>query len=613
MHNKIIAALAATALLALCACQTPAVPEAPLDVPSASAHGETEALSAATDAANESGSESAAATDAESASQSGDERASNGNGAASGSDDRTPDDASARADQPADFADANASSAAAPEDATSPSGSPDGTNAAPSSPSDPLSSPDGTNPGSPDALLPQPDSTRGTDFPASQPGTMIPQTDAPSSHQEDSKPKNDQPSQPDSSAPSQSGREQPDTTGAPDDAIPAQSDSSRDQSDSKDAQTPASPMSGDELSVHPDTPEDTEQSPSTGAPGDGGDDATEAVTEPAEPAPSYPLKGRQSAPAEANDHSVPRSEIVEGAGPLGSAEIYIGPDDFMFYGECIKDLVGNDLLSDSVLNRFARIMNERDEWAAQNGMKLIFVIAPNKATVYNDYVPSSVTQSGYTRCDQVVECLAEKTSVTFLDLRQTLKDARAEYGDELFYRYDTHWNQNGGFVAYQAIMDEVKKTQPSAVKYGKDDFNVDWYETYMKDNAWYLGWYDSFLDYGPVYSLKAGPDAKLMTKSRNGSVGGQYALAYQWPNGYRDDLTYLYYKSKNTGASSVYMYQDSFGIGLMPFMKESFAEASFEWSYQLSKRDILEMEVDTLIIEVSEKGLGDFVKLRAFY
>ena len=334
---------------------------------------------------------------------------------------------------------------------------------------------------------------------------------------------------------------------------------------------------------------------------------------PAGPAPSYPLKGSSRTPAEANNHDVPGSAIVEGAGPLGSAGVYVGLHDFFFYGECVDYLKGDNPIPDGNIARFARVMDERDEWARQNGIELIFVIAPNKATVYNDYVPSSVVQSSYTRTDQIVDYLAANSTVKVVDLRQTLRNARASYGDDLYYRYDTHWNQYGAFTAYTEIMKTVRKSRPAAVQYGFDAFNVNVYETYMKDMAWYLGWYDDYYDSGPVFSLKEGPAARLVSKQRDGSVTGQYQLAYHWPDGYRDDLTYLYYKSKNTEASSVYVYQDSFGIGLMPFLKESFAEASFEWTHRLSKQDILEMEVDTVIIEVAEKELDDFIKLRAFY
>ena len=378
------------------------------------------------------------------------------------------------------------------------------------------------------------------------------------------------------------------------DATTTRSGSSTSKSDTSAHQDPVTAAAPDESKAPPET-------------------TAQPEPEPAAPAPSYPLKSGQSAPAEANDHNVPKADIVEGAGPLGFANIYIGSNDFMFYGDCIDDLVGEKLFSDKKLSRFADVMNERDAWAKENGINLIFVIAPNKATVYNDYVPSSVVQSSTTKCDQVVDYLAANSSVKVLDLRRTLRNARASYGDELYYRYDTHWNQNGGFAAYGAIMDEVRKARPNAVKYAWEDFNVEWYETYMKDNAWYLGWYDAYTDYGPVYSLKVGPAATLVSKFRNGTVGGQYALAYHWPDGYSDDLTYLYYKSKNTAAPTLYMYQDSFGISLMPFLKESFAEANFEWSHSLSKNDILEMGADTLIIEVAEKGLGEFIKLHAFY
>lgn len=334
---------------------------------------------------------------------------------------------------------------------------------------------------------------------------------------------------------------------------------------------------------------------------------------PAAPAPSYPLKGtiKTDPNADYNTPQVNFSRICEGAGPLTSHQIYVGSHDFMFLGETVADYTGTNLCNDAKLKKLASIMNDRDAWAKENGIKLYFMICPNKATVYSDNVPSSLTGASYTRLDQVTDYLTANSTVEIIDLRSPLKSARSAYGDSLYYKYDTHWTQDAGFVAYTELMKHVNSDFKNAVYYPKSAFNINTYETYMKDMPYYLGYYDRFTDYGTVYSLKEGPAASLITKKSDGNWG-QFAFCYQWPDGYRDNLKYFKYRSKNTGAPSVYVYRDSFSIALVPFIKESFYESTFDWDRNFSKSEILASGADVVIIQVVEKSIGEIIQSRTF-
>lgn len=332
----------------------------------------------------------------------------------------------------------------------------------------------------------------------------------------------------------------------------------------------------------------------------------------AEPAQSRPLKGeRQTKPNE--DYNTPEvnvKRIKEGAGPLGDHSIYVGKNDFMFLGEETDYISGKTVLNDSAVKRIADNLTKMNDWAKENGIRFYLLICPNKSTVYSDYLPENkVEVADQTARTRLVSYLKENTDINVTDPTQALIAAREEYGDELFYNYDTHWTQHAGYVAYSELMKAICADNNKAVFYPSEKYNVTEYETYMKDNAYYLGFYDALTDVGPVYSLKHGPEAVLIDK-KSDSPHGQFRFCYEWENGFRDDLKHVVFESQNTDAPAAYMLRDSFSIAMFPFMKESFSRSTYEWAYSARAGEILESGADILILEVVERSLYELTTAR---
>lgn len=334
--------------------------------------------------------------------------------------------------------------------------------------------------------------------------------------------------------------------------------------------------------------------------------------EPAPPAQSNPLKG--SRPTDPNeDYNTPQlsfKRIKEGAGPLGDHKIYVGKNEFMFLGEEVDYITGKNLLDDSSVRRIAGNLTKIDEWAKENGMKFYLLICPNKSTVYSDYLPSDkVSVAGQTSRQKLVRYLSENTEVSVTDATDALIAARKEYGDELFYNYDTHWTQHAGYIAYAELMKAIRADNDKAVFCPREKYNIAEYETYMKDNAYYLGFYDAFTDSGPVYSLKMGPEA-VLTEKHSDTPQGQFRFCYTWDNGFRDDLKHVVFESSAKEAPAAYMLRDSFSIAMFPFMKESFSKSTYEWSYSQRAGEILDSGADILILEVVERSLYELTTAR---
>ncbi len=312
-----------------------------------------------------------------------------------------------------------------------------------------------------------------------------------------------------------------------------------------------------------------------------------------------------------NDPKVAVEDVVAG---LVAQNVYVGLDGWMFYGATIDDYTGKYSYSQKRLENIAKKFNERLEFCEENGIKLYFVVTPNKNSVYSEYMATDGVEMADVRgIDVVLDYLRENTGVTIIDCREGLMAAKESYPDELlYYKLDTHWNNHGGFAAYSQIMDVLLEDFPNAVKYTKDDYQIDYFDSYMKDEAYYLGLYDTLTEQGPVYTLKNGLVA-VMTERRDSGPYGQFVHAYVHENGYRDKTDYCRFKNTYVeDAPSVYVIRDSFGISLVPFMKDSFSESTFSWTLGFNKSDILEKKPDIVIMQVVERSLSDFFNQSAF-
>lgn len=296
--------------------------------------------------------------------------------------------------------------------------------------------------------------------------------------------------------------------------------------------------------------------------------------------------------------------------------VIVGYDGYMFYEDTLEDFNGSSVLNGSVYARAKEMLESSQKWAEDHGMKFYIVIAPNKNTVYPDYMPEGYTMASWRRYDQFVD-LINDAGITAVDLRGAMAQAvKAEPQKNLYYKYDTHWNNHAGYIAYQTTMNMIRKDFPGAVLHQRNEYQINYIETYMKDQAYYLGQYSYYKDYGPVYTLKSSKTATLVDYDPV-QGWGQFAFAYEVTSGkdrgYSDKLKWLQYENEyNTNAPNAYILRDSYSIAMIPFFKDSFKLSTYNWTFNLNscKSEILRNKTDVIIAIIAERNLKNYVNQR---
>ncbi len=148
-----------------------------------------------------------------------------------------------------------------------------------------------------------------------------------------------------------------------------------------------------------------------------------------------------------------------------SRDLVLGKDDWWLYrgNGALDDWRGTMPFQEKELEAWKRVLEENRDVLRRRGVEYLFVIGPNKETIYPEKVPARLNRVGPTRLDQLVEYLGRHSDLRILDLRPALllaKGADAK-DDEVYFKNGTHWNARGVLVAYEEIVRRLAARFPS--------------------------------------------------------------------------------------------------------------------------------------------------------
>lgn len=283
------------------------------------------------------------------------------------------------------------------------------------------------------------------------------------------------------------------------------------------------------------------------------------------------------------DHFAFRQELITADAVLNakvfqvSAEedVVLGRDGWLFYAETVDGHLRTAPLSDRRLWAGAHTLALVREYVQNQGAELLFTAAPNKATIYPEYLPYVGTPlSSSSDLDRLVPLL-EAEAVPYADLRESLQGQSVF----LYYRQDSHWNTLGAALAQQTLLQTLgKHFEPFWLSHAQvvtDSHLGDLYEMVYPTGT-ELDWdavYDREFTFTHIRQPRGPDDQRIETEN-----------------------------PAKTG--SLLMFRDSFGNALYPFMAEEFSQALFSRSMPWQLNLLEQTGADTVVIELVERNLA---------
>jgi alginate O-acetyltransferase complex protein AlgJ len=290
------------------------------------------------------------------------------------------------------------------------------------------------------------------------------------------------------------------------------------------------------------------------------------------------------------DHWV--KAVVFGASPL--SKVLIGKSGWLYFrGEDARALErwyrGTEEVPDATINALRDELLRRQAFLASRGIPYIFVIVPEKYSVYPEFLPDWATRiTSRTPLDRLVTELARNPQLDFLDLRDPLRAAKG--GDRLYFQTDSHWNYLGAMVGYRALMSRVQQVLPGLdVAPAKRPPYVPESDYYSGDLAQMLGLTRQFreADIAPLGRAAATAEARCAQRDTSDAPGIE---------------TYVF-NCPNAPRFSAVVYRDSAAVWLRPLLPQNFSRTTFVSSPGLDPELIERLRPDIVIQELVERSL----------
>lgn len=258
-------------------------------------------------------------------------------------------------------------------------------------------------------------------------------------------------------------------------------------------------------------------------------------------------------------------------GESGSEKVIQGKDGWLFFEETAKDYLGQATISQREAFAIAENLQTMKLGVEDQGGRFFFTIAPNKNSLYGQYMPDRYVANPAGSNYALVKPYLD--DAYYVDLFEALGSSE----ETLYHKWDSHWTRAGALAARDALMEAAGKTARDYSAVPSEEVRRhrgDLYEmAFPKSRA--LDW-DTVYDADPEYT-------------------------YVRPVRDDDDPLIETWSGKK---GRLVMYRDSFGIALLPFMADEYGRAYFskETPYDLDKAaDYMPGDV---IIELVERNLA---------
>lgn len=255
---------------------------------------------------------------------------------------------------------------------------------------------------------------------------------------------------------------------------------------------------------------------------------------------------------------------------IDSSSVLLGKDGWLFYKSTMDDYAGANLFSSRQSYSAAHVLWLMQEYCEQNDIRFCFTVAPNKNSLYGNQMPGRYTAASVHNAALLKQQL-EQQNVRYVDLFGPLSAEK----EQLYYRLDSHWNMQGAQLAAQTLLKELKGVP--------QDFNARKTENTTPHT-------------GDLYEM-------VYPSGQETEPDAAYTFDYAYDEKFRsaDDITI---HTENSGAEgNIFVYRDSFGINLHPFLAQSYQKACFSRNMPYRMNAVKEEKPDVLLVEIVERNL----------
>lgn len=281
------------------------------------------------------------------------------------------------------------------------------------------------------------------------------------------------------------------------------------------------------------------------------------------------------------DHVAFRHEMISLNSKLNSVlfsavtneDVLQGEEGWLYYEATLPDYQGTELLTARQCYAAGKTLQLMEEYCNAQGASFLFTIAPNKNSLYGDYMPARYAASAQAGNAEQLAAALEQLGVPYADLFTPF----LEEEEVLYYQTDSHWNDRGAALASDVLCGALNKDA----------------------EGFYGGAYTmSGTHRGDLYEMVYPAGDRL-----EANAVFERDFTFDYADNYRTPEDITIRTSNPAKEGSLLMFRDSFGNALHPYVAEEFGRACFSRAMPYDLTYLEREEADTVVVEIVERNL----------
>lgn len=236
------------------------------------------------------------------------------------------------------------------------------------------------------------------------------------------------------------------------------------------------------------------------------------------------------------------------------------------------------------------LIHFRDELKKKN-IDFIFMVCPDKQFIYSEYMPDYIKRKSIkSGTDIFVEYIKNNTDIKVVYPKEELLKYKDKY--QLYYKYDTHWNNLGAYIGYSELMkslnihvDNIDNVNIKSLN-GNKRFNFD------------IHHYNDMANTMSLNKIKYYNDDKTYIISN-------YITKNYETNYYSSNENFSFNSKLYNNKSNIMIIIDSFGLNMIDYIATGFRQSEFIHMDSFKNENITEYKPNIVVFELAEKWLKD--------
>lgn len=272
--------------------------------------------------------------------------------------------------------------------------------------------------------------------------------------------------------------------------------------------------------------------------------------------------------------SVLRGKVL---GVSASDQVIVGKDDWLYYAGTLNDYFGENLMSERGLSNAVFNLGLMQQYIEGKGSKFVLTIAPNKNSVYSEYMPANYVKADENNYSRMVPLLKE-AGIHYVELSEMFQASK----EPLYLQGDSHWNNKGALLVCKRLMDAL------GIRY-----DISWNSSFevRKEHIGDLA--------NMLYSVAVEPEDNIYYDRPQ---------IYAYVNDVESVEDDWIETINPNGEGTVLMFRDSFGNSMLPFFANEFERGYFSRLVPYNLGNLDEYQIEYVVVERVERRIPFFAE-----